>query len=80
MRQNLGAVLKKLKKTGEPVLVERNRKPAAVLISVDDYQKRFVDHEADIQRRELVEKIKKAKIKLPSGKSSLDLIHELRGL
>ena len=43
MRQNLGSVLRKLSKTGRPVLVEQNRKPVAVLISLEDYQKRFTD-------------------------------------
>lgn len=78
MRQNLGKVLKRLAATGEPVIVEKNRKPTAVLISLDDYYKRFVDVEADRRRRELVEKIENARIKIPSGKTSLDFIREIR--
>lgn len=78
MRQNLGAVLKKLASTRKPVLVEKSRKPVAVLISIEDYQKRFVDYEADLQREEIVKKILEAKLKLPQGKTSLDLIRELR--
>lgn len=78
MRQSLGKVLKRLKATGEPILVEQDRKPAAVLISLEDFQKRFVDRVADRNRKELVERIKRAKIKLPAGKTSLDLIREIR--
>ncbi len=78
MRKNLGSVLKKLARKGKPVLVEQNRKPVAALISLDDYKKRFVDVEADAQRDQIVQKIKQAKLKLPKGKTSLDLIRDLR--
>jgi PHD/YefM family antitoxin component YafN of YafNO toxin-antitoxin module len=78
LRQNLGSIIDQLCKQGEPILIEKGRQPVAVLISLDDYRKRFVDVAADIQRRELVEKICMAKIKLPPGKSSLDIVREIR--
>lgn len=78
MRQNLGHVLKRLAKTGSPVLVERNRKPAAVLISLKDYNERFADIQADKRREALVAKIKSANLRLPKGKTSLDFIREIR--
>jgi prevent-host-death family protein len=78
MRQNLGAVLTKLQKTGEPVLVEKGRLPVAVLISLSDYRKRFVDMEADSLRRQIVEEIKASQIRLPKDASSLDMIRDLR--
>jgi PHD/YefM family antitoxin component YafN of YafNO toxin-antitoxin module len=78
LRQNLGSIIDQLCKHGEPILVEKGRQPVAVLISLEDYRKRFVDVAADIQRRELVEKIRKANIKLPPGKSSLEIVREIR--
>lgn len=78
LRQSLGILLRKIEKTGEPILIERNRHPAAVLISLDDYQKRFVDHEADQQRKDMVARIKSAKGKPPTGKTALELIREMR--
>jgi PHD/YefM family antitoxin component YafN of YafNO toxin-antitoxin module len=78
LRQSLGSIIDQLCKHGEPILVEKGRKPVAVLISLEDYKKRFVDVAADIQRRELVEKIRKANIKLPPGKSSLEIVREIR--
>lgn len=78
IRNNFGSILKKMSKTGESVLIEKNRKPAAVLISLEDYQKRFVDREADSMRKELVQKIKASKLKLPKGTSSLNILRELR--
>ena len=80
MRQNLGRVLKILAASGSPILVEQNRKPVAVLISIEDYQKRFVDVEADLQREEIIKKIKAAQIQLPKNKTTLDLIREIRSV
>jgi prevent-host-death family protein len=78
LRQSLGSIIDQLRKDGEPILVEKGRQPVAVLISLEDYRKRFVDVAADIQRRELVEKIQKANIKLPPGKSSIEIVREIR--
>lgn len=78
LRQNLGAIIDQMLQHGEPVLVEKGRRPVAVLISIEEYRKRFVDVDADLQRRELVEKIRTAGIKLPPGKSSLDIVREIR--
>lgn len=78
LRQSLGKVIKIIMKRGEPILLEKDRKPVAVIISLEDYQKRFVDYAADQKREELVEKIKNTKISLPHGVTSLDLIRKLR--
>jgi PHD/YefM family antitoxin component YafN of YafNO toxin-antitoxin module len=67
MRQSLGKVLQRLIKTGKPVLVEKDRKPAAVLITLEDYHKRFVDREADEARRQIAASIKNVKVVLPEG-------------
>ena len=79
LRQSLGRVLQRLKKTGQPILLEKHRKPAAVIISLEDYRKRFVDVEADRLRNEMVERIKRAELQTPKGVSSLDLLREVRG-
>lgn len=78
LRQSLGSVLKKLQTTKQPILVERNSKPAAVLITLEDYQKRFVDREADEKRKALVERIRSLKAPSIEGKTSLELLRDLR--
>ncbi|MBF0105199.1 MAG: type II toxin-antitoxin system Phd/YefM family antitoxin [Deltaproteobacteria bacterium] len=78
LRQSLGHILSQLKRTGQPVLIEKNREPAAVIISLDDYQKRFVDKSADDKRNKLIQTIKQARIALPKGVSSQDLLSDLR--
>jgi prevent-host-death family protein len=79
LRQSLGRVLRRLERTGRPILLEKDRKPAAVIISLEDYRKRFVDVEADRLRAEMVERIKQAGLRTPKGVSSLDLLREVRG-
>jgi len=78
LRQQLGSVLRALEASGQPILIERNSKPAAVLISLEDYQMRFVDREADLKRKEMVETILRTRLKLTAGKSVLDLVAEGR--
>lgn len=78
LRQSLGRVLKRLAKTGQPILLEKDRKPAAVIISLEDYRTRFVDVEADRRRTEMVDRIKAAALRTPKGVSSLDMLREVR--
>jgi prevent-host-death family protein len=78
LRQQLGSVLRALEASGQPILIERNSKPAAVMISLEDYQKRFVDREADLKRKEMVATLLRTRLKLPAGKSTLDLLAEGR--
>lgn len=67
LRQSLGKLLQRLNETGRPIVIERNRKPAAVIISLEEFRKRFVD------------RIKRAGLRTPKGLSTLDLLRELRG-
>ena len=62
------------------MLVEHHRKPTAVLISLRDYEERFVDKVAAEERKNLAQEIlatrKQAK---RSSRSSVELVRELRG-
>ena len=78
LRQNMGEIVRRLLGTGEPILLEKDRKPVAVLISLEDYKKRFVDVDADITRREMIQEIKNARVRLQKGTTTLDLIRTLR--
>lgn len=78
LRQSLGKVLRSLEKDGAPVLVERDRRPAAVLISLKDYRERFVDLEADEKRRAIVARIEQMRFSPPRGGTTLDVLRELR--
>ena len=78
LRQSFTKVLATLQKTGEPILIEKSRKPAAVLISLEDFQRRFVDRDADDRRRQLIEKIKSTAMQSHDRRPSEELLEELR--
>ncbi len=79
IRQSLGQVLDDLDDDG-PILVEKGRRPRAVLISLKDFEERFVDRQALEARRELAESILALRDSaLPSDSSVVDDLRTLRG-
>ena len=78
LRQSLGKVLKSLQKSGKPILIEKDRKPAAVLISLRDYQTRFVDQEADAARKDIVRALREAQLTWKAPDTAEKAIRGLR--
>lgn len=66
-----------LDKIKEPILVEQDGKPRAVLISLEEYQRLFVDHQAMEQRRKAADEIR-AMCAVSQG--GLSVVEELRRL
>ncbi len=78
LRQSLGTVLDQLERNGAPIMVCRRRTPVAALVSLKDYRERFVDREADEQRREVIARLKQIKFDPPSNGTTLDILRDLR--
>ncbi len=53
IRNNLGSVLDTLEKTKEPILISKGRVIRAVLITPDDFRRRFVDRQAEEEKQRL---------------------------
>lgn len=79
IRNHLGAVLDDIERTGEPVIVNKGRRPRAVLISVEDFQRRFVDRQTEERRRQLVERVLSARAPSVGTAQSLSILRDLRG-
>jgi len=79
IRNRLGAVLDDLERTGEPVIISKGRRPRAVLISVEDYQRRFIDRQTEDKRSQLLERISLARARGVEGVDSLKVLRDLRG-
>ena len=62
LRQSLGKVLDRLEQDGGPIVVCRRRTPAAALVSLKDYRERFVDRDADEQRRDVVARLRQPEV------------------
>lgn len=79
IRNHLGEVLSLLDKTGEPVLVSKGKEIRAVLITPEQFQRRFLDYQADEKKQELLAAISKLKEKRLGKRSSISVLRELRG-
>ena len=58
IRNHLGEVLECLKREGDPILISKGRKVEAVLITPEQYQRRFLDHKAEDRKRQLWDRIR----------------------
>ena len=79
IRNNLGKVLDSLHKTGQPILLSKGRKIRAVLITPEDFEKRFLDVQAEEDKRKLLATIKALKAGKVEKKKSIAVLRELRG-
>jgi PHD/YefM family antitoxin component YafN of YafNO toxin-antitoxin module len=79
IRNHLGEVLDELNKSGKPILVSKGRKIQAVLITPDQFKKRFLDYQAEEEKKRLLEVIKDSKAERKGGKESVEVLRELRG-
>ena len=79
IRNNLGEVLDTLTKTGEPILVSKGREIRAVLITPEQFKRRFLDYQAEEQKRQLLQTIEGLQAHSLNRQDSLDLLRGLRG-
>jgi len=79
IRNNLGEVLDALTETGEPVLVSKGREIKAVLITPEQFKKRFLDYQAEEQKKQLLETIERLKADSIEAKDSVEVLREIRG-
>ena len=79
IRNHLGEVLEELKRTGKPIMVSKGRKIQAVLITPEQFKKRFIDYQAEEEKKRLLEIIKGSRAKRKGTKDSIEILRELRG-
>lgn len=79
LRQSLGKVVERLERTGEPILLEKGRRPVAVLISIRDFQERFVEKAAAAARDQVLEGIDQLAAPASDPTPAIDILREIRG-
>lgn len=77
LRQSLGKVVEELEAAGEPILLKKGRRVVAALISLRDFQERFVTKAASEARLKLLDEMDE--MARPSSVSD-DAVHVLREL
>lgn len=78
VRRSLGRVLRKLEKGGEPIVVDRNGRPAAVLVSIAEFRERFADKDAAEERERIAKEI--LALRTRAKRSKRTVVEELRRL
>ncbi len=79
LRNNLGEILEQLNETGEPVVISKGRKVKAVLITPEQFEKRFLDFQAEEKKKEMLEKILALRADRIGDKDSVTILRKLRG-
>lgn len=76
IRQSLGKIIETLQENDEPIIIEKSRKPVAVLISLKAFQERFIDYRELQKRKQLLDKFRE-NADVPD-RDSLETLRDLR--
>jgi len=79
MRNNLGSVLQELEETKEPILVSKGQRVRAVLITPEDFQRRFIDRQAEERKKDWMRRLDELRAPRLGDTTTLDVLRELRG-
>lgn len=79
LRNNLGEILDRLRDKGEPILVSKSRKIRAVLVTPEQFERRFLDWQAAEQRQSFLKNVAQLKKNTISRMDSLTVLRQLRG-
>jgi antitoxin (DNA-binding transcriptional repressor) of toxin-antitoxin stability system len=79
IRNKLGEVLDRLEKSGEPILISKGRKIKAVLVTPSQFERRFLDYQAEEKKMALLNTIKAIRRPRTGRITSLETLRTLRG-
>lgn len=79
LRQSLGKVVEAIQRTGEPILLEKRRRPVAVLISLRDFEERFVEKAAAEARERVLQDMDRLATTSVDRTPAVEVLRELRG-
>ena len=79
IRNHLGEVLDSLTTTGEPILISKGREIKAVLITPEQFKRRFLDYQAEERKRQLLETIEGLRAEKIEERDSIEVLREIRG-
>lgn len=79
VRNNLGEILDRLNKKGEPILISKGKKIRAVLVTPEQFERRFLDVKAEEEKKRFLEAIEGLRKNRKGSVTSIDLLRELRG-
>ncbi len=79
IRNNLGEILDRLNDKGEPILISKGRKIRVVLVTPEQFEKRFLDWQAHENKKRFLEVVKRLRKGKKENLSSITVLRQLRG-
>jgi PHD/YefM family antitoxin component YafN of YafNO toxin-antitoxin module len=79
LRNNLGEILDRLAAKGDPILISKGRKIRAVLVTPEDFERRFLDVKAQEEKDRLIQLFKSLRKRKKESIQSLKILRQLRG-
>ena len=79
LRNNLGEILDRLRDKGEPIIISKGRKVRAVLVTPEQFEKRFLAWQAEEQQKNFLATVVQLKKKKKGRHDSLTVLRQLRG-
>jgi len=79
IRNNLGEILDRLNATGKPILISKGRKLRAVLVTPQDFERRFLDFSVKEEKKRLLDTMRALRKKKKEPMESIELLRQLRG-
>jgi len=79
IRNNLGEILDRLNDKGEPIFISKGRKIRAVLVTPEQFEKRFLDWQINAEKKRFLNSLPRLRGKRKEKLSSLAVLRRLRG-
>ena len=79
IRNNLGEILDRLDRKGDPIFISKGRKIRAVLVTPEQFERRFLDWQAKEEKMRFLNGVKRLKKGRKGILSSLTVLRQLRG-
>jgi len=79
LRNHLGEILDRLSTKGDPILISKGRKIRAVLVTPEDFERRFLDVMAQEEKDQLLALFKSLRKRKKESIQSLKVLRQLRG-
>ena len=79
LRNNLGEILDRLNSAGSPILISKGRKIRAVLVTPEDFERRFLDVKANEEKELFLKVVRSLRRKKKGNIESGEALRLLRG-
>ena len=79
VRNNLGEILDRLQRKGEPIFISKGRKIRAVLVTPEQFERRFLDWQVKEEKMRFLNDVKGLKRGRKGTLNSLTVLRQLRG-